>query len=170
MAVRKTKSSHGGGCGWGVVFPRERNPETYPCLPSSLTAHSHNNGNVHYNNYSRPPGLNHPFRDTEKVSCPILDLRCFFSLPQYHFSRYWPMHSLHSCTVWFFLLLLFRNIPPGIIDTLAFWKCARVQGVHGSNYWNIADTTALSAFSALWSVENADNAENADVFSFHRHT
>ena len=57
-------------------------------------------------------------------------IQCFFSLPPYHFPVIDPVHSLHSCTVWFFFCCCSETLPSGIIDTLAFWKCARVQGVH----------------------------------------
>lgn len=61
-----------------------------------------------------------------------------------------PLHSLHSCTVWFFFFRCrYDTLPPGIFDTLALWsvqECKECKGVITEIY---ADTAALSAFSAL---------------------
>ena len=87
MAMRKTKSGHGSGCGFDCGFSEKKNPETYPCTPFSLVAFRHCNDRGHYNDINRPSGANNAFRDTRKVSCPTKNIRPFFSLPLICFSR-----------------------------------------------------------------------------------
>lgn len=116
---------------WGDdFFRRKGNPETYPCLPSSLTAHSHNNGNVHYNNYSRPPGLNHPFRDTEKVSC-----------------RYWIYDVFSHCHNIIFPLLThaFLALLHGLI-----FPFAAVPKHYPWHYWHFGILNVCKSARCAW--------------------
>ena len=149
-AMRKTKSVHGSGCGWGDGFSEKKEiPKhilAFDLISSSIL---HNNGNSHCTAFNRPSGADTAFRATRKVSCPILDLWCFFSPPKRLLFVGYPVHSLHSCTVCFFFRCRYDTLPPGIFDTLALWsvqECKECMGVITEIY---ADTAVLSAFSAL---------------------
>lgn len=133
-----------------MIFRRKRNPETYPCLPFSLIAYIHHNDNSHCNDYNRPSGAAPPLSSYSEGILPQYWIYDFSYRSNDFYSLDTPLHSLHSCTVWFFFFRCrYDTLPPGIFDTLALWsvqECKECKGVITEIY---ADTAALSAFSAL---------------------
>ena len=148
-AVRKTKSNHGSGCGWGDDFSEKKESRNIS-LPSFF---SHRPSYITTATVTVLILIDHreltPLSGNSEGILPILDLRCFFSSPKRNLFVGYPVHSLHSCTVWFFLSLPLRHITP--LAFLTLWhfesvqECKVCMGVITEIY---ADTAALSAFSA----------------------
>lgn len=149
-AMRKTKSVHSSGCGWGDGFSEKRKSRNIS-LPSI---------------FSHRPSYIITATVTVLLSIDHRELTPPFELLGRYLAQYWiydvfshrqnDFYSLATpcipCTLArsdFFLSLPLRHITPWHFWHFGIMKCARVQGVHGGNYWNYADTAALSAFSAL---------------------
>ena len=149
-AMRKTKSVHGSGCGWGDGFSEKRKSRNIS-LPSILS---------HRPSYiitatvtvllSMTVGSWHPLSSYSEGILPLNIGFTIFLTAQTIFIRWIPIAflALLHC-----LIIFFRcrhdTLPPGIFDTLALWsvqECKECMGVITEIY---ADTAALSAFSAL---------------------
>jgi len=155
-AMRKTKSVHSSGCGWGDGFSEKKKSRNIS-LPSI---------------FSHRPSYIITATVTVLLSIDHRELTPPFELLGRYLAQYWiydvfshrqnDFYSLATpcipCTLArsdFFLSLRYDTLPPGIFDTLALWsvqECKECMGVITEIY---ADTAALSAFSALSALSNS---------------
>ncbi len=82
MAMRKTESGHGSGCGRGDDFSEKKESQTYPCTPFFLVAFRHCNDLSHNKDINRPSGK-------------TKNIRPFFPL----LLLFFHCNSLHFCTI-----------------------------------------------------------------------
>jgi len=158
-AMRKTKSVHGSGCGWGDGFSEKRKSRNIS-LPSIL---SHRPSHIITATVTVLLSIDH-----RELTLPNIGFMMFFLTAKTTFIRWLPRAFLALLHGLFFLSLPLRHITPWHFWHFGIMKCARVQGVHGGNYWNIRWHRCTFCIFCTFKFQNADNAGYADVFSFHR--
>ena len=142
MAMRKTKSGHGSDCGFGGGFSEKKESRNISLHSFFLIDFRHCNNHSHYNDINDRRELTLPFGIPGRVSCRhrIFNL---FSLPYLIFLSLSSTCILCTFVQWHGQLhqgirrcgiYVSSRLNLGIFGTLAFSKCAKVQGVQGGNY------------------------------------